>query len=297
VWYRVTYNGQIKYVSKDLITETNPNEKSNNVNLKSLTIENVNLEPTFSADTTEYSATIANYDSDKIDITAEAEDSKATVNIEGNTNLVLGENVIVITVTAEDGTTKIYTLTLTLSEEEIESLVLKSLTIKGVELKGFSPEKFEYDVEFKDLDKLEIEAIANEDDATVEILGNENLVEGENTITIIVTSKDGEQIVTYQIKANKLSNESQTQNKELNIKSMVIFGVIAIVILILIIALIIKFVKNNNTPTIDYEYNDNLSNDVDEEKIEQEDIKKDKLYNYDENEKIVKKNRKGKHSM
>ena len=51
----------------------------------------------------------------------------------------------------------------------------------------------------------EIEAIANDESATVEILGNEELKEGENIITIIVSANEGEEQVTYQIKANKVA--------------------------------------------------------------------------------------------
>lgn len=267
VWYRVTYNGQVKYVSKNLITEKKPEdteaptpeepttEKSKNANLKTLKIEGVELTPTFNADKTEYTIKLVNYEEEDITVIAEAEDEKAKVKIEGNTNLALGENTITITVTAEDGTTKTYKIIAT--KEEAGDLRLQTLKIKDIELKDFSPDKYEYEIEFKDLEKLEIEAIANEEGATIEILGNEELVDGENIITIIVTSADGEQTITYQIKANKLA--SQEEKKELNIKSIIISAIIALVILIVIIILIVKYVKhNNNQPFIDYEYQDNL---------------------------------------
>ena len=260
VWYRVTYNGQTKYVSKDLITETKPEEKAN-TNLKTLTIEGVELTPAFNANVTEYSIQLTNYKENELKILAEAEDNKSTVKIEGNTNLKLGENVITITVTAEDGTKKIYTITVTKEDKEV--LGLKSLVIKDVELKDFSTDKFEYEIEFEALEKLEIEAIPNMEGATVEILGNENLVDGENTITIIVTSADGERTATYQIKANRLIQSKQQENRELNIKSLLICGVIALVVLVIIILLIIKYVKSNDNSNIDYVYNDNLNNEQD----------------------------------
>lgn len=267
VWYRVTYNGQTKYVSRDLITETKPEEKeekSNNTNLQTLAIEGVELTPTFSADVTEYSAKLVNYKEQSLKINAEAEDSKSTVKVEGNEEIKIGENVISITVTAEDGTTKVYKVTVT--NEEKEGLGLSSLVIKGVELKNFSPSKFNYEIEFKEIDKLEIEAIANEEGATVEIIGNENLTElGEHVITIIVTSADGEQIATYTITANKVAVEEAKQ--ELNIKSILICALIALVVLVAIIILIVKYVKGNSSAEVDYVYNDNLEN-KDEKDIE-----------------------------
>ena len=236
VWYRVTYNGQVKYVVNNLITETKPEEeKSNNTNLKTLNIENVELSPAFSTDVLQYTAKINGYEEKEIKVTAEAEDGKSTVKVEGNTNIVAGENVITVEVTAEDGTKKTYKVILT-NEKETTSLGLQSLKIKDVELKGFSPDKFEYEVSFKDLEKLEIEAIANEEGAIIEISGNENLIEeGEHLITIMVSSADGKQTVNYQIKANKLKQEAQNIENKLDIKNIIIYGVIALVILVLII--------------------------------------------------------------
>lgn len=270
VWYRVTYNGQTKYVSRDLITETKPEEKSNNTNLKLLSIEGVELTPAFSANITEYSAKLTNYKEQSLKINAEAEDSKSTVKIEGNEEIKIGENVISVTVTAEDGTTKVYKITMT--SEEKEGLGLSSLVIKGVELKNFSPSKFNYEIEFKELDQLEIEAIANEEGATVEIVGNENLTElGEHIITIIVTSADGEQIATYTITANKLAVQEAKQ--ELDIKSILICAVISLVVLVAIIILIVRYIKGNSNAEIDYIYNDNLDNKENEELIEKENNK------------------------
>ena len=154
------------------------------------------------------------------------------------------------------GTTKIYTITAT--KEETTALGLSSLTIKDVEFKNFDPAVFEYKVDFKGLDKLEIQALANQEGATVEILGNENLVDGENVITIIVTSADGTETVTYQIKANRLITSIQEENKQINWKTVIISAVIALVILVVIIILIVKYVKQNDNSYIDYEYHDNL---------------------------------------
>lgn len=298
VWYRVTYEGKVKYVSKDLITETKPEEKSNNANLKSISIENAELTPNFDANVTEYSAKISDYEETKINITAVAEDEKSTVKVEGNENIVVGENVITITVTAEDGTTKIYTITLV--NEKTTVLGLSNLIIRNAELKNFSTSIFEYTVEFKDLDQLDIVATANEEGATVEILGNENLAVGENVITIIVTSADGTKTATYQIKATKLVTEVQETQKQVNGKSILISALIAFVVLVVIILLIVKYAKKDNNSTIDYIYNDNLNTENKKDDIEiadeitpkKEEIEEDNNY-YEEE---PRRPRRGKHS-
>lgn len=295
VWYRVTYNGQIKYVAKNLITETKPEEKSNNTNLQTLVIEGVELTPTFSANVTEYTVKLTNYKEQSLKINAEPEDTKSTVKVEGNEEIKVGENVISITVTAEDGTTKVYKVTVI--NEEKEALGLSSLVIKDIELKDFSPSKFNYEIEFKELDQLEIEAIANEEGATVEIIGNEGLIElGEHIITIMVTSADGEQIATYTITANKVAVEEA--KKEINMKSILICALIALVVLVAIIILIVKYVKGNSSEEVDYVYNDNLENkdenDIEtKEEIEQNnEIETEKEVEVKETKQVEEKNKK-----
>lgn len=281
IWYRVTYNGQIKYIAKDYITETKPEEKSNNANLKSLSVEGVELTPAFSTNITEYSAKLINYTEKEIKVTAQGEDTKTSVVVEGNKNIIIGENAIIVKATAEDGTTKIYTITLT-NEEKI-ALALQTLKIKDIELKNFIPNKFEYEVAVpQDLEKLEIEAIANAEGALVEILGNENLNVGENLITIIVTSADEKETVTYQIKANKLERVAQEENKQLNVKNLLICGTIAIVVIIIIIILIVKYIKNGENSNIDYMYDDNLENNENEPEVTEE--KSEEMKEKDEKE-------------
>lgn len=299
VWYRVTYNGKIRYVSKDLITETKPEEeKSNNANLKILNIENAQLTPVFNANVTEYSVKLTDYKDTKINVTAEAEDEKSTVKIEGTESIKFGENTVNITVTAEDETTKIYTVKVI--NENTTVLGLSNLIIRNLEFENFSPSIYEYAVEFKDLDKLDIVATANEEGATVEIIGNENLVKGENIITIIVTSEDGTKTATYQIKATKLATVAQEETKQINGKSILISALIAVVVLIIIIILVSKYAKKDNG--IDYVYNDNLESKKDDvevakeitpEKIKEvEELQSDRDYE----EEKPRRSRKGKHS-
>lgn len=97
--------------------------------------------------------------------------------------------------------------------KEEEKVFLKSLLIKGViseeekvELvyaPEFLPEIYEYsivlDEETINVTKLDIEAIANKDDCTVEITGNEEIQDGENEIIITVKSKDGNTTAVYKI--------------------------------------------------------------------------------------------------
>lgn len=93
-------------------------------------------------------------------------------------------------------------------QEDDVKVTLKTLKIDGFTLSPeFSPEVYEYTLTIpedkSDITKLDIQADPSEKDYTVEIKGNEDLEAGENIITIIVKSKDGEKTATYTIKVNK----------------------------------------------------------------------------------------------
>lgn len=246
VWYRVSYNGQTKYVSSSLLTSTKPEEdkkteettKSNNANLKSLEIANFEFTPSFNADVTQYTLEVTN-NINELEIKAEAEDSKATVTINGEKDLKNGENSVTIKVNAEDGTVKIYEIKVT--KTEAATLGLKSLKIAGTDIEtNFKEDVFNYEVEInEDLNKLDIEAVASEEGATIEILGNENLQEGENVITIIVTSKDGENKATYQVKVTKeLAKVAEAKTTKMDPKVYMCMGIAAAAFIALIIVIV-----------------------------------------------------------
>jgi len=259
VWYRVSYNGATRYVASNLLTSTKPEEekKSDNAYLKSLTIENQELIPAFNKETTSYTMQVSN-DITELDIKAEAEDEKATVEIQGNKDLKDGENTVTISVNAEDNTIKIYEIKVTKSEKT--ELGLKTLTIEGTDIvDNFKPEVYEYKIDIEDVEKLKIEAIPNDEKAVVEILGNEDLQEGENTITIMVSSQDGSKKVTYQITANKIIEKQVSATAEETNQSfpkMYLYIALGVVVLIALIIVIVYTIRHRNTD--DYEFSDNF---------------------------------------
>ncbi len=102
--------------------------------------ESVKLTPTFSSDITTYYATVE-YLSETLIIGAISTDTKATVNILGGKELVLGNNEVIITVIAEDGSETVYTIfvqrlekTENIEKVETPELVLESgITAKEIE--------------------------------------------------------------------------------------------------------------------------------------------------------------------
>ena len=259
VWYRVNYNGTTKYVASYLLTSTKPEEekKSDNAYLKSLIVEGYELLPVFDKNTTSYTLQVPS-DVTELNVKVETEDEKAKTEIQGNKDLKEGENTVTISVNAEDNTIKIYEITVTKSEKI--ALGLKTLKIKNTDItKKFKPELYNYEIDIEDVTKLDIEAIANDETATVEILGNEDLQEGENTITIIVSSQDGKEKVTYQIKANKVIEKVATtvkeEKKEIDPKIYLYVG-IGTVVLIALIIVVVYTIKHRNED--EYEFTDNF---------------------------------------
>lgn len=99
-------------------TTTNPTptkKKSTNNYLSSLTIEGYTLDKEFKKEETEYSIMVEN-DVNKIKINAQLDDSSAKVTGIGEVEVKEGINKLEIKVTAENGSTRTYTLNVTVKE-------------------------------------------------------------------------------------------------------------------------------------------------------------------------------------
>ena len=192
------------------------NTKSSNNYLKSLQVSEEGLTPDFNRNKLNYSLSVGEKVT-SINVTAVPEDSKAKVYVSGNKELKDGDNNVLITVTAQNGSKRTYTIVVNKSADpEKANSYLSNLIIKDMILTPeFSNEVLEYDGGTVRLsgDKLEIYAYPTNENAKVEIIGNENLVDGENTVTIKVTSEDGTSTKEYVIKFIKETGE-ETQALE-----------------------------------------------------------------------------------
>lgn len=246
-WSRVTFNGSTAYVSSQYLTTEKPEDKSKNSALKELTLLQGTLTPEFSKDITEYTVQVGT-DVTELQLDAIPEDEKAKVKVDGNTDLKDGENKVTITVTAEDESTTVYTLTVNKTDETKDvGPVLSKLEISGATLSPtFSPEVYSYSVNVPiGTTSLDITAEAEDEETTVEITGNTDLKEGENLVTIMVTKGEGEeqQVTTYQITVNvgdllATSGENSSSSSGPNIL-VIICGIAAAIIVIAIITLIV----------------------------------------------------------
>ena len=295
---------------------TNTSKKSSNANLSNLGITPNDFKG-FKAQTTSYNVTVPT-DVESVTIYANAQDSKAKVTGVGKQDLQTGENKFDVVVTAEDGTTKTYTLNITrdTSSQNTENVPAKytgdglsSLNIENLELDPkFDTQKYEYTVKyFGEKEKLDINATATDPYYIVEITGNEKLIEGENIINILVSDPDGNNVATYQITVKKalVDEEAIAREKQEQTKKMIMIsaGIALALILIIVIIIIIKKRKNRDWEYDDYDENyeedDEIENDHNqledydddmnyvgkEKELSKEDARKKFLENYD-NDKV-----------
>ena len=236
---------------------TTSNEKSSNANLSNLGIRPNDFSG-FTPNTTTYKVTVPE-EVESVEVYATAAHSKATIAGTGNKALEYGENALNVVVTAEDGTTKTYTINVTRegeeeTEEETEIINgLSNISISGLQLTpSFKADVYEYKVNYIGKDtSLDIQTVATDPNYTVEILGNEELKEGENTITILVTDVEGNNVATYQLTVNKslvdkeaLAKEEEEKQKQEQRKIFLIAGGIIVVILVIIVIIVIKRRRN-----------------------------------------------------
>lgn len=269
---------------------TSTTKKSSNANLSNLGIKPYDFSG-FKSGTTSYSATVPN-DTTSVEVYATAQSSSAKVSGIGTKSLEVGTNKIDVVVTAEDGTTKTYTINITRQEgtESNTEIVqvqysgdgLASLKVGDLTLSpSFDTTIYEYTVKYIGEDtKLDITATATDPYYTVDIVGNENLQEGENIINILVSDPDDENVAAYQITVNKslVDEEAVAKEKEEQKRKIIIVGVIAAVVVIIIIIIgIIKYRRNQEWDD-DYEY------DEDDDDYENEYEKNNnQLEEYDDN--------------
>lgn len=197
-------------------TQTNIT-KNNNAYLSKLQINQEGLTPNFNKNKTSYAVTVGENIND-LKVTATAEDSKSKVAISGNTGLKNGDNKVYITVTAQDGTKKVYTITVTKTGDANKSnSYLQNLIVENATLSPeFSKEIFEYDCGTvgKSVETLKILAFGENENVKIDITGNDKLSEGDNKIIVKVTSEDGTTTKEYVITVKKDSSIVEENNIE-----------------------------------------------------------------------------------
>lgn len=179
-------NGATKTYIIKVTRGKDPNKPlSNNNNLATITASTGTLSPAFNKDVVDYSIYVP-VEEDKIDLNAIAEDSVfAQVKMNGPEKLNIGTNKYTFTVTAEDGSTKTYTVTVTREASKVasESTLLKEIKVEnGTLTQSFNKEVFVYKYK-KGNDVISIEGIAED--------GNNKIMYFDQDGVIVIVVEDG----------------------------------------------------------------------------------------------------------
>ena len=227
----LTNTKTFKITVKKAATTTDKNDdktttKSSDATLKSLTSDVVEID--FSKDKTNYTINV-----DKtvtsLGLKAVANNSKAKIKITGDENFVTGNNIVKVVVTAENGTTKTYTITVVKSK--YGSGPLLDLEIKGYEISPeFDPSRLTYSVDVVGKTSVDVEYVLADKDSKVTIEGADNLQVGKNDVKVVVTEQDGT-VTTYTIQVNVAASADIVEES-----NNLIWIIIIIILLLLIVA-------------------------------------------------------------
>lgn len=186
-------------VSKETI------KSSDNI-LKSITIDGNNIEI---SDEMSYSTF-----NEKVEILVETNDSKASYDIQNDT-LRVGNNKILIKVTAENGTSKNYNISII--REQLSNNANIKIVVNSGEIK-FINEKATVNVS-SSTEKLNYEYILEDKNAKVEINEIDELKSGDNIMTFKVVAQDDTEKI-YELTIHKYTKAEETMGAILGLGTM-----------------------------------------------------------------------------
>lgn len=221
---------------------------STNNNLSSLKASVGTFDVAFDKDVTVYTLTVP-YDTESVILSGELEDVYASVDGLVEYKLAEDKMTAIVTVTAEDGSVKTYTIYIVKEAKPVTTPVvyyyssnnyLKSLEIDGYEIE-FNKDTNEYKIKVKsDVTSLDIKALSEDSRSRVEITGNENFKEGENTVTITVTAEDGT-IREYKLVVDKEEKkQAAVTTDDSNTAEKVVIVILIILVVLGLLYLIFK---------------------------------------------------------
>lgn len=213
---------QIQVGKEESILEQQSNEQgtdsnSSNANLQAFRLNYEGLTPKFDKEIYEYYLTIPDTIND-LEVLTVAENPDATVEITGNTNLKEGSNIINIQVISKDKTQKrLYSIQVTKTANlELANTNLEILAIEDVLLNPpFDINETNYKVEVSNNStSINIFAVPENEQAIVEISGKDNLKEGNNLVTVLVTAQNGFTKKKYQVEVYRRNAQQEKKYQE-----------------------------------------------------------------------------------
>lgn len=178
--------------------------KSSNALLKSLRVTNQELNPKFDPETNDYSIDVE-YAVSQVYIAGTCAGVKCTVTGNGTRTLKEGENSYNLIVTAEDGSTNTYTVTINRAEKGKDLAYLISLKIEGHNLDpNFKSTTLVYDLPVsKDVSTIKIYGICQSEKCVINGDGIVNVGTGTKAVLVVVETSDDTKTYTINIKRDE----------------------------------------------------------------------------------------------
>ena len=209
-------NFQIEILEQDVTEGVNGRamQNQNSTQLKSLRLNVEGIVPDFETDIYDYSLTLPEQlkEIKDIEVLPIAENENAKIEVSGNKNLKDGLNIINVVVTNQEKRQE-YKIKVTKTQNlEIANTNLENLAIEYAILSPeFNEQITRYNTQVaNEINQLNILAIPENEQGKVEILGNNNLNEGNNKIEIKVTAPNGFTQRIYEINVYKRNKQEET---------------------------------------------------------------------------------------
>lgn len=233
---------------------------SSNNDLASLNSNVGTFDREFDSDVTSYILTVP-YDTESVILSGSTFDMYSTVSGLVLYELTSDETIATIMVTAEDGSTKVYTVRIV---KEVKPVVTTSNISYVYSSNNYlkTLEIADYDIDFdklvneyrirvdSDVNSLDIKAIAEDNRASVEITGNENFKTGDNTVIIKVTAENGD-VNEYKLIVNKKApkkNAVTVTDDSSNTAEKVVIIVLIVLVVLGLLYLIFKKDDEDEVP-------------------------------------------------
>jgi hypothetical protein len=192
--------------------------------LKSLTVSNATINPAFAPDITSYTAEVP-FEVSKLNVSAVANDTKAKVSVNSPNLTPNGTTQVTVTVTAENGSTKVYTIAVKRANDPnyvpSSNNDLSGITVEGFLLSPvFSVDQMEYVVWLPyETESVKVAGTAADSLASVRVEGGDNLTAGaDNVINVICVAEDGTEkaytVVAKRAAAHGAAPDDPTQPSE-----------------------------------------------------------------------------------
>ena len=259
-------------IQKEFTIRNNPKTTTAALNtsakLSGFTVANTTIKPAFDKSIKDYKIYVNKDTIKQITIKPTTEQTGATFsvsctmgctpdsNVPNKINISMGKNVAIFTFTSEDGkNTEIYKFTIYRGETTDGSNFLASLNIKGFNInEEFDKNKLDYTATVSyETESIEIDALGEDENADIQIKGNENLKVGENVITITVTSAETEEKKIYNVTVTRQEFKEEentttspvikTENKKKNNTLLIVLLIVGSTLIIGLAAYFIFFYK------------------------------------------------------